>query len=67
MTGKTGNQRTVRSTDRRSGKDRRKADVLRPGLRDRRRTVESRRPDVSEIEMSSSEWDSLKEEPPPDK
>jgi hypothetical protein len=48
--------------DRRSGADRRKADVDYPG-RDRRRGVESRKPEVVELDMSNSEWTALNQDP----
>lgn len=50
---------TVSKADRRSGKDRRAADIEPPGKRERRTTLESRQPDVAEIEMSDSEWAEL--------
>ena len=49
--------------DRRSGVDRRKADVAYPG-KDRRRGVESRKPEVVELDMSNSEWTALNQDPP---
>jgi hypothetical protein len=49
--------------DRRSGVDRRKADVAYPG-KDRRRGVESRKPEVVELDMSNSEWTALTQGPP---
>jgi hypothetical protein len=49
--------------DRRSGVDRRKADVAHPG-KDRRRGVESRKPEVVELDMSNSEWTALNQDPP---
>ena len=51
-------------SDRRSGVDRRKADVPYPG-KDRRRGVESRKPEVVELEMSNSEWTALTQDFPP--
>jgi hypothetical protein len=48
--------------DRRSGVDRRKADVDYPG-KDRRRGVESRKPEVVELDMSNSEWTALNQDP----
>ena len=48
--------------DRRSGVDRRKADVEYPG-KDRRRGVESRKPEVVELDMSNSEWTALNQDP----
>jgi hypothetical protein len=54
-------------TERRSGSDRRKVDKLPPGKVDRRRSVDSRKPDVVELDMSNSEWTALTQvpEPPP--
>ena len=49
-------------SDRRSGVDRRKADVPYPG-KDRRRGVESRKPEVVELDMSNSEWTALNQDP----
>jgi hypothetical protein len=46
-------------TERRSGQDRRRVEQGPPGLRDRRRQVEPRRPDVAEIELSADEWEAL--------
>jgi len=49
--------------DRRSGADRRKADVGPPGKHERRRGVESRKPEVVELDMSNSEWTALNQDP----
>jgi hypothetical protein len=49
-------QRTV---ERRSGKDRRVADLPPPNGRERRRTAEPRKPEVTEIDMSPSQWTRL--------
>jgi len=49
--------------DRRSGTDRRKIDMPRPGLLDRRRALDSRKPEVTELEMTNSEWTALSEQP----
>jgi len=54
-----GAKRPPSGGDRRSGADRRNADLPPPGKVDRRRSVESRKPEVVEIEMTNSEWDSL--------
>jgi hypothetical protein len=53
-----------KDVDRRSGKDRRSADVEPPDKRERRTTVESRQPDVAEIEMSDSAWAELNRQLP---
>lgn len=58
-----GTDRKPREGDRRSGADRRKEDKGPPGKRDRRRSIESRRPDIAEIQMTSSEWGALSQEP----
>lgn len=62
MTGKAGSKRKATEGDRRTGADRRKLDTTPPGKVERRRSVESRQPDVVEIEMSPSEWRALKQE-----
>jgi hypothetical protein len=49
--------------ERRSGVDRRKVDKGPPGGRERRLGMEPRKPEVVEIEMSSSEWAALSELP----
>jgi hypothetical protein len=52
--------------DRRTGVDRRKVDQGPPkGTRDRRVHVEPRKPEVSEVEISPSDWASLTNLPPP--
>jgi len=53
------------TTDRRCGGDRRHVEGQPPGKHDRRRRVESRKPEVVELDMSSSEWAALSELPPP--
>jgi hypothetical protein len=45
--------------DRRSGRDRRRADKGPPFGRDRRVSVEPRQPDVREVEVSIEEWNAL--------
>jgi len=47
--------------DRRSGRDRRQADVGPPGGRERRVTVEPRKPEVVERDITVSEWDTLRD------
>lgn len=50
-------------TDRRSGQDRRKVDVGPPaGRRDRRRGIEPRQPEVSELQLTESQWGALGED-----
>ena len=63
MTGKKVTGSTAPRHDRRSGADRRKVDIPRKGEPERRRNVESRQPDVVEIDMSRSEWGALRGEP----
>lgn len=54
---KTGSPNT---RDRRSGRDRRQVDLgPPPGVRERRVSVEPRKPEVVEREISPSEWASL--------
>jgi hypothetical protein len=57
--------RRPRDGDRRSGADRRKVDVGPPDKLERRRTLEPRKPDVVELDMSNSEWGALDRDPPP--
>jgi len=45
--------------ERRAGSDRRKVDLPPPGKVDRRRSVDSRKPEVVELDMSNSEWTAL--------
>jgi hypothetical protein len=46
--------------DRRSGVDRRKVDIGPPaGKPERRRSVEARKPEVVELDMTNSEWTAL--------
>jgi hypothetical protein len=45
--------------ERRSGRDRRRVDKAPPGGHERRRSVEPRRPEVEELDISPSEWDRL--------
>ena len=57
--------RKAREHDRRSGADRRQVDSLPPGKIDRRRSVDARKPDVLELDMSNSEWTALNQAPSP--
>ncbi|MFT3666899.1 hypothetical protein [Piscinibacter sp.] len=68
----SGKKPSVRpGTERRSGRDRRQADQGPPAGRDRRVSVEPRKPEISEVEITPSEWRALEEEllsrrkPPP--
>ena len=56
--------RESRAADRRGGPDRRREDLGPPGKHERRRGIESRKPDVLEREMSDSEWTALTQAPP---
>jgi hypothetical protein len=51
--------------DRRSGQDRRKVDKGPPSGRERRVHLEPRRPEVSELDLSNSEWAALQEQAEP--
>jgi hypothetical protein len=51
-----------RYRERRSGEDRRKIDQGPPGKHERRRSLEARKPEVVEREMSDSEWAALTRE-----
>ncbi|HNW64827.1 MAG TPA: hypothetical protein PKJ32_17590 [Piscinibacter sp.] len=51
-----------RTSERRSGTDRRRADKGPPGRVDRRRVVEPRKPEVAELDVSDSEWGALTEQ-----
>lgn len=51
---------TAKATvERRSGKDRRVAELPAPKGRERRRTAEPRKPEVTEIDMTASQWGRL--------
>ena len=52
------NEETL-AAERRPGKDRRKTEVSTIGPFDRRKTVEQRKIQVVEVEMSESEWEAL--------
>jgi hypothetical protein len=47
------------TAERRSGKDRRVVDIPPPKGRERRRTAEPRKPEVTEIDMTQSQWGRL--------
>ena len=51
--------------ERRSGIDRRKVDVDRPGRKERRRAIDPRKPEVVELDMSNSEWTALSQSQAP--
>jgi hypothetical protein len=46
-------------TERRAGQDRRTVEGSPPSRRERRRGLEARKPEVSELEMTSAEWAAL--------
>jgi hypothetical protein len=48
-----------RNIERRSGHDRRRHECAPPGTWERRRSVEPRKPDVAELEITPSQWDLL--------
>ena len=50
------------AADRRAGVDRRKADKGSPTGRERRVGMEPRKPEISEVEITPSEWAALEEE-----
>ena len=49
----------TRPAERRSGKDRRRRESTPPAGWERRRSVEPRKPDVAELEITPSQWDLL--------
>ena len=65
MTAPASPPRKPSPTERRVGSDRRKVDMLPPSKVDRRRSVDSRKPDVVELDMSNSEWSALTQVPEP--
>ena len=52
-----------RYRERRSGEDRRKLDQGPPGKHERRRSMEPRKPEVVELDMTDSEWAALNGKP----
>jgi hypothetical protein len=63
MKDKPATPRRPRTVERRSGVDRRAADLPLPVKIDRRRNVDARKPDVTELDMSDSEWSTLSQSP----
>jgi len=63
MTATPGTTRRSAEAERRAGEDRRKVDVGPPGKADRRRSLEPRKPEVVELDMSDSDWTALSQEP----
>lgn len=55
----TSQEKAPPESNRRSGADRRRVDSGPPGKHDRRRSMEPRKPEVIELEMSNSEWSAL--------
>lgn len=53
------------AADRRSGKDRRRVDLRLPGEHERRRSVEPRKPEVRELDLSESQWADLQAQATP--
>ena len=52
-------KKNLPGADRRSGADRRQTDAELAGRRDRRRGLESRKPEVAELDISDSDWSAL--------
>lgn len=61
------NTGTESATERRTGEDRRRVDNGPPGKHERRRSMEPRKPEVVELDMSNSEWSALNDAPVPPK
>ena len=55
--GREGRGIVSRDYERRSGKDRRQDDEDLPGGKERRRQVESRKPEIVEVELNEAEWE----------
>ena len=58
----TAAKKSLPASDRRTGRDRRKVDRGSPTGRERRVSIEPRKPEISEIEISPSEWAALEEQ-----
>jgi len=65
MTATPAPKRKSRELVQRPGQDRRKVDKPPPVKVDRRRSVDARKPDVHEREMTDSEWSTLNQLPLP--
>ena len=61
------NPKKAARPERRTGVDRRGVDKGPPGKHERRRNLEARKPEVSEVEMTNSEWSALADLPLPPK
>ncbi|WP_298826268.1 hypothetical protein [uncultured Piscinibacter sp.] len=66
MTQRKKDSTNSRPHDRRSGRDRRLVDKGSPTGRERRVTLEPRKPEISEIDVTASEWDALSEQVRPE-
>jgi hypothetical protein len=60
---KSGKTKSSKGAERRSGADRRHVDGKPPGKHERRRGLESRQPEVVELQLSNSDWIELIEQP----
>ncbi|MBS0442199.1 MAG: hypothetical protein JSR38_09625 [Proteobacteria bacterium] len=58
----TQGKRKTPAADRRSGGDRRRVDKGSPNGRERRVGMEPRKPEISEVEITPSEWAALEED-----
>ncbi len=58
----TSAKKPLPASDRRTGQDRRKVDRGSPTGRERRVGMEPRKPEISEIEITPSEWAALEEQ-----
>jgi hypothetical protein len=61
---RSGSQDKAAPIERRSGKDRRQVDAGPPGRHERRRSVESRQPEIVELKLSDSQWGALIDDAP---
>ena len=66
MTQRKKDSANSRPAERRSGRDRRKVDKGSPTGRERRVSLEPRKPEITEIEVSPSEWAALQEQVRPE-
>jgi len=62
MTQEHGKERDKTPSDRRAGRDRRKVDKPPPGGRERRVSIEPRKPEVLEFEVTPSDWAALQDQ-----
>jgi len=61
---KTHGKSQAGSNERRSGNDRRRRESPSPPSWERRRAIEPRKPEVAELELTTSQWDALQEDAP---